>query len=47
MVKVGRLGSSKGFEGEGSNFEGNTLFDREPMESTEGWGNVIASLVVR
>ena len=37
----------KGFEGEGGDFKGDTLFDREPVKSAEGRSDVIASLVVR
>ena len=46
-MKVGRLGCGKGFEGEGGDFEGDALFDGEPVKSAEGWGNVITSLIVR
>lgn len=39
--------SGKGFEGKGGDFESDTLFDREPVKSTECRGNVVTSLVVR
>jgi hypothetical protein len=47
LVEVGRLRSGKSFEGKGGNFESDPLFDREPVKSAEGRGNVVASLVVR
>jgi hypothetical protein len=46
-MEVRWLRCGKGFEGEGGDFEGDTLFDREPVKSAEGWSNVITSLVVR
>ena len=45
-MEVGRLRCGKGFQGKGSNFECDALFDGEPVKSTEGRGNVIAPLVV-
>jgi hypothetical protein len=45
-MKVGRLGCGECFEGEGGDFEGDALFDGEPMKSAEGWGDVITSLIV-
>ena len=46
-MEVGRLRSGKSFEGKGGDFESDPLFDREPVKSAEGRGNVVASLVVR
>ena len=46
-MEVRRLRSGKDFEGNCGNFESDTLFDREPVKSAEGRGNVVASFVVR
>ena len=46
MIEVGWLRCGKSFKGEGGDFKGDTLFDREPVKSAKGWRNVIASLVI-
>ena len=46
-MEVRWLRCGKGFKGEGGDFKGDTLFDREPVKSAEGRSDVITSFVVR